>query len=51
MYERRLAERHEKKGAKRRRLASERWRRRFAHEVCLVSVLSCGLKPDNKISR
>jgi len=26
-------ERHEKKGYKRRRLASERWRRRFAHEV------------------
>lgn len=26
--------RHEKKGYKRRRLASERWRRRFAHEVC-----------------
>ncbi|VDB82930.1 unnamed protein product [Peniophora sp. CBMAI 1063] len=25
--------RHEKKGYKRRRLASERWRRRFAHEV------------------
>lgn len=30
----RLTERHEKKGYKRRRLASERWRRRFAHEVC-----------------
>ncbi len=27
-------ERHEKKGYKRRRLRSERWRRRFAHEVC-----------------
>jgi len=26
-------ERHEKKGVKRRRLESERWRRRFAHEV------------------
>ncbi|KZV71655.1 hypothetical protein PENSPDRAFT_664281 [Peniophora sp. CONT] len=26
--------RHEKKGYKRRRLASERWRRRFAHEAC-----------------
>ncbi|KAH9981312.1 hypothetical protein BGW80DRAFT_1162592 [Lactifluus volemus] len=25
--------RHEKKGYKRRRLSSERWRRRFAHEV------------------
>ncbi|TCD69715.1 hypothetical protein EIP91_006482 [Steccherinum ochraceum] len=33
VYELRLAERHEKKGAKRRRLASERWRRRFANEV------------------
>jgi small subunit ribosomal protein MRP21 len=30
----RMQERHEKKGYKRRRLASERWRRRFAHEVC-----------------
>jgi hypothetical protein len=30
----RMAERHEKKGPKRRRLSSERWRRRFAHEVC-----------------
>ncbi|KAI0934396.1 hypothetical protein AcV5_006249 [Taiwanofungus camphoratus] len=29
----RLAERHEKKGDKRRRLKSERWRRRFAYEV------------------
>lgn len=29
----RLAERHEKKGAKRRRLESERWRIRFADEV------------------
>ncbi|KAI9509360.1 hypothetical protein F5148DRAFT_978358, partial [Russula earlei] len=29
----RLAARHEKKGYKRRRLNSERWRRRFAHEV------------------
>ncbi|KAE9387500.1 hypothetical protein BT96DRAFT_927595 [Gymnopus androsaceus JB14] len=28
-----LAERHEKKGVKRRRLESERWRRLFAHEV------------------
>lgn len=26
--------RHEKKGVKRRRLKSQRWRRRFAHEVC-----------------
>ncbi|CAL1704790.1 unnamed protein product [Somion occarium] len=32
-YELRLAERHEKKGYKRRRLASDRHRRRFAHEV------------------
>ncbi|KAF5391386.1 hypothetical protein D9757_001913 [Collybiopsis confluens] len=29
----RLTERHEKKGPKRRRLESERWRRLFAHEV------------------
>jgi hypothetical protein len=29
----RLAARHEKKGYKRRRLNSQRWRRRFAHEV------------------
>ncbi|CCL99144.1 uncharacterized protein FIBRA_01159 [Fibroporia radiculosa] len=29
----RMTERHEKKGDKRRRLKSERWRRRFAHEV------------------
>ncbi|KAI0006012.1 hypothetical protein BJV74DRAFT_13670 [Russula compacta] len=29
----RLAARHEKKGYKRRRLSSERWRKRFAHEV------------------
>lgn len=28
-----LAQRHEKKGVKRRRLESERWRRQFAHEV------------------
>ncbi|KIK59900.1 hypothetical protein GYMLUDRAFT_74349 [Collybiopsis luxurians FD-317 M1] len=28
-----LTERHEKKGPKRRRLESERWRRLFAHEV------------------
>jgi small subunit ribosomal protein MRP21 len=32
-YELRLSERHEKKGYKRRRLASERWRRVFASEV------------------
>jgi ribosomal protein S21 len=32
----RMGERHEKKGPKRRRLSSERWRRRFAHEVRLV---------------
>ncbi|KAG6866895.1 hypothetical protein C0991_003810 [Blastosporella zonata] len=29
----RRAERHEKKGVKRRRLSSERWRKQFAHEV------------------
>ncbi|KAH9951322.1 hypothetical protein B0H21DRAFT_818376 [Amylocystis lapponica] len=33
MQELRMAERHEKKGDKRRRLKSQRWRRRFAHEV------------------
>jgi len=32
-YELRMSDRHEKKGVKRRRLSSERWRRRFAHEV------------------
>ncbi|KAJ3543370.1 hypothetical protein NM688_g5861 [Phlebia brevispora] len=31
----RLTQRHEKTGVKRRRLRSERWRRRFAHEVRL----------------
>ena len=30
----RQAERHEKKGVKRRRLRSERWKRKFADEVC-----------------
>lgn len=30
------SERHEQKGAKRRRLSSERWRKRFAHEVRLA---------------
>ena len=34
-----LAARHEKKGYKRRRLSSERWRRRFAHEVIASSLL------------
>ncbi|PFH54377.1 hypothetical protein AMATHDRAFT_53331 [Amanita thiersii Skay4041] len=29
------SERHEQKGAKRRRLSSERWRKRFSHEVRL----------------
>lgn len=29
----RLTERHEKKGYKRRRLSSERWRKQFANEV------------------
>ncbi|EMD38510.1 hypothetical protein CERSUDRAFT_82785 [Gelatoporia subvermispora B] len=33
MAEYRSQERHEKKGEKRRRLESLRWRRRFAHEV------------------
>ncbi|KAL9715134.1 hypothetical protein Ac2012v2_001794 [Leucoagaricus gongylophorus] len=32
-YELRLTERHEKKGVKRRRLTSERWRNSFANEV------------------
>lgn len=36
-----LARRHEKKGVKRRRLASDRWRRKFAHEVCSVPPLVC----------
>ena len=30
--------RHEDKGVKRRRLSSERWRRRFAHEVCPCTI-------------
>ncbi|KAF8959063.1 hypothetical protein BDZ97DRAFT_1616033, partial [Flammula alnicola] len=29
----RMSERHEKKGAKRRRLQSERWRKQFSNEV------------------
>lgn len=33
----RMTERHEKKGYKRRRLASERWRNQFANEVCYYS--------------
>lgn len=33
--------RHEKKGVKRRRLKSERWRRRFADEVCRSSLGGC----------
>ncbi|KAG6832396.1 hypothetical protein H0H92_002664 [Tricholoma furcatifolium] len=32
----RRTERHEKKGVKRRRLSSERWRKQFAHEVPLT---------------
>lgn len=32
-YQLRMTERHEKKGYKRRRLASERWRNQFANEV------------------
>lgn len=36
----RLTARHEKKGYKRRRLSSERWRKRFAHEVW-ASFLWC----------
>ncbi len=36
----RLTERHEKKGYKRRRLSSKRWRKRFAHEVW-ASFLWC----------
>lgn len=31
--------RHEKKGVKRRRLSSDRWRRRFADEVLISSCL------------
>lgn len=34
-----LAERHEKKGEKRRRLSSERWRKQFAHEASQVSIM------------
>jgi len=30
--------RHEKKGAKRRRLKSERWRKQFANAVCIFSL-------------
>jgi small subunit ribosomal protein MRP21 len=33
MFELRRNERHERKGDKRRRLSSQRWRKRFAHEV------------------
>ena len=32
----RMAARHERKGEKRRRLRSERWRRMFKNEVCLM---------------
>lgn len=35
-----LTERHEKKGVKRRRLKSERWRRRFANEVGWLRQIS-----------
>jgi Ribosomal protein S21 len=38
-YELRLAERHEKKGVKRRRLESERWRIRFADEVRFFKIV------------
>lgn len=34
----RRAERHEKKGVKRRRLRSERWRKQFANEVSSFSL-------------
>lgn len=34
----RMEERHEKKGVKRRRLSSQRWRKRFADEVCFSSL-------------
>lgn len=33
-----MTERHEKPGVKRRRLSSQRWRKRFADEVCLTST-------------
>jgi ribosomal protein S21 len=36
----RANERHEKVGVKRRRLRSERWRRRFAHEVRIIIPLA-----------
>lgn len=35
--------RHEKKGVKRRRLVSERWRRRFADEVCYLAIIETKL--------
>lgn len=38
--EAKLQTRHEKKGYKRRRIESERWRRRFAHEVRSVPSLA-----------
>ena len=37
----RLTQRHEKKGAKRRRLSSERWRTRFKDEVRCVVAYFC----------
>ena len=43
-----LTARHEKKGYKRRRLSSERWRRRFAHEV-IVSPLLCDVSDHHSL--
>lgn len=36
----RLAQRHEKRGEKRRRLESERWRKQFANEVRFLMLYS-----------
>ena len=46
--------RHEKKGVKRRRLSSERWRRRFADHVCSASQQAipwCSLLPSRSIGQ
>jgi ribosomal protein S21 len=43
------AERHEKKGVKRRRLSSQRWRTKFAHEVRSPEHGSCYTLRDTDI--
>jgi len=45
-YELKLAERHEKKGVKRRRLESERWRKQFANEVRVPSYSLLAISPS-----